>query len=208
MVGTNIRNYVGPGSFTIILQNITEICFWVFLCLGKTQNMLQGCSCSWEEVWDNFALCRRKRAPSKFRTAIWLALLWLSATGTREIRQSGWLLADTGVMTWYDGTSAMIVGPQAWKELSLGCPSSQESCLQKITAENHVRTGIKPEYSTYCRRKAKQRPAQTGVWALMKCEVHSRDIENAIKKGTCLALDLGSVSCLFPATNSKIQFMF
>lgn len=92
-----------------------------------------------------------------------LALSWLSATGTRETGQSGWQLADTGVMTLYDDTSAMILGPQAWKEPSLGPPTSEESCLQKITAENHVRTGIKPEYSTFSGRKTKQRPAQTGV---------------------------------------------
>lgn len=91
-----------------------------------------------------------------------LTLLWFSDTGTK-VSQRGWLLADTGVVTWYDDTSAMILGPKAQNEPSPGPPVSEESCLQKITAENHVRTGIEHECCTSSRRKTKQRPAQTGV---------------------------------------------
>lgn len=83
------------------------------------------------------------------------ALLWLSATGTREIGQSRWQLADTGVMTCCDDTSATILGPQTGKEPRLGSPASGESCWQKVTAQNHVRTGIEPEYSTFSRRKTR-----------------------------------------------------
>lgn len=72
-------------------------------------------------------------------------------------------MADTGVITWYDDTSAVILGPKAWNEPRLGPPVSEESCLQKITVENHVRTGTEHEYCTFSRRKTKQRPAQTGV---------------------------------------------
>lgn len=50
-------------------------------------------------------------------------------------------MADTGVITWCDDTSAVILGPKAWNEPSLR-PVSEESCMQKITAENHVRTEI------------------------------------------------------------------
>lgn len=71
-------------------------------------------------------------------------------------------MADTGVITWCDDTSAVILGPKAWNEPSLR-PVSEESCMQKITAENHVRTEIEHEYCTFSRRKTKQRPAQTGV---------------------------------------------
>lgn len=194
MVGTSVRDDVGLGFLTIIFQNKIKICF----CPGWTQKVPQGGSCRWGEVQDNFALWRSKRAPSKFGTVNWQAGIIVAFTGTREIGQSWWQLADTGVMTWYDDISAMILGPQAWKETSLGPPASEESCLQKITAENHVRTWTEPEYSTFFRTKTKQRPAQTGVWALLKYEVHSGDKEcNQKRDLPCFrpGLCIMSVSC-------------
>jgi len=48
----------------------------------------------------------------------------------------------------------MSLGPQAWKEPNLGPPASKESFLQKIAADNHVRTGIEPERNIQEKNKA------------------------------------------------------